>query len=170
MSLSHTDLISVERIKVLKAKYFRLVDLQRWPEFAELLTRDVSLHFPEVRAEPFGYEDGLQMIRRDLKNAVTVHHGHSPEIRIVGVGKAKGIWAMEDRVWHFADARRDVCLRSFHGFGHYHETYVQIGENWLIESLRLVRIRKVVESTSIHHEFPMPTGAAAAPIPPGDEE
>lgn len=34
------QLIEIEEIKQLKARYFRLIDLGKWDEFAELLTED----------------------------------------------------------------------------------------------------------------------------------
>jgi len=34
-----------------------------------------------------------------LAHVATVHHGHMPEIEILTERTARGIWAMEDKLW-----------------------------------------------------------------------
>ena len=54
-----------------------------------------------------------------LADAVTVHHGHMPEITLTSSTTASGIWALHDEiVWPDGTRMR--------GDGHYHETY----ERW----------------------------------------
>ena len=68
-----------------------------------------------------------------LADAVTVHHGHMPEIRLTSPTTATGIWALADViVW--PDGTR------LHGYGHYHETYAREGEEWRIASSTLTRL------------------------------
>ena len=74
------------------------------------------------------------MLRIRLAEAVTVHHGHMPEIMLTGPDTARGIWAMEDVV-EFPDGHK------LSGFGHYHETYVRVGSDWRIATLHLTRLR-----------------------------
>jgi hypothetical protein len=69
--------------------------------------------------------------RKLLASAVTVHHGHMPEIAITGADTATGIWSMVDVVRLGA---------GFRGYGHYHEEYVKQAGRWRIRRLRLTRL------------------------------
>ena len=63
-----------------------------------------------------GADAFVEFLRATLDGAVTVHHGHMPEIDITSPATATGIWALQDViVW--PDGTR------LHGYGHYHETY-----------------------------------------------
>jgi hypothetical protein len=77
------------------------------------------------------------MLEPTLRDVVTVHHGHMPEIEITSPTTATGIWAMEDHLRFPPGAR----LRELHGYGHYHETYVKLEGEWRIQSTKLVRLR-----------------------------
>ena len=69
--------------------------------------------------------------RRILATAVTVHHGHMPEIMLTGADTATGVWAMMDLV---------KLGEGFRGYGHYHEEYVKQAGRWRIRRLRLTRL------------------------------
>jgi len=72
-----------------------------------------------------------------LADAVTVHHGHMPEIEILDADRATGIWAMFDQV--------DLPGLVLRGFGHYHDEYVRSGARWRIHRSRLTRLRLDIE-------------------------
>ncbi len=73
---------------------------------------------------------------RILRHAVTVHHGHMPEITLTGSDTATGIWAMED----YVDWGRG---KAFRGYGHYHEHYAKDPDaGWQITNLKLTRLRR----------------------------
>ncbi len=67
----------------------------------------------------------------------TVHHAHTPEIRLTSDVTATGIWAMEDLLWWWDEG----VEQRFQGWGHYYETYEKIDGVWLIASRALKRIR-----------------------------
>ncbi|WP_425375790.1 nuclear transport factor 2 family protein [Pseudomonas marginalis] len=54
-----------------------------------------------------------------------------PQIDILNTEKAQGIWTLED--WLYTPAG------TFHGQGHYHETYVKFQGKWRIQHLCLSR-------------------------------
>ena len=87
----------IEAIKQLKARYFRLMDAKDWDGYRALFTRDVHV---DVSADGGGVFDGLDefmtMLVPTLRDVVTVHHGHMPEIELTSDTTATGIWAMED--------------------------------------------------------------------------
>jgi len=84
-----------------------------------------------------GADEFMDFLQQTLGDAVTVHHGHMPEIEITSPTTATGIWALEDWVtWPTA---------GIHGFGHYHETYAKTGGQWRIQSSTLTRLRLDVD-------------------------
>ena len=127
------DLVEIEAIKQLKARYFRLLDTRQWDEWEQVFTEDASLRWGP---EPGQIMHGRAAIRAgvsgSLVGAVTVHHGHMPEIELTGPNGATGIWSMFDRVDH-----PDFLLV---GFGHYHEAYRKDEDRWQIERLELTRL------------------------------
>lgn len=130
------DLADIEAIKQVKARYFRLMDTKQWDAWLDVFTADCALRWgdgPDQRVE--GREEAVAELSRRLEDAITVHHGHMPEIEITGATTATGIWAMFDYV--------DRPQRAFQGWGHYHEEYEKGDDGrWRIKKLVLTRIRE----------------------------
>ncbi len=61
----------------------------------------------------------MPYLRTNIEPVITVHHGHMPEITLLSDTTARGIWAMEDKLWW----PEGSPLVHLHGYGHYHETY-----------------------------------------------
>ena len=136
------ELLEIEKIKQLKARYFRLMDTKQWDELAGVFTADAELDVRQDAGEAAGRVRGreriVEAIRRTVDSAVTVHHGHMPEIELTGPHTARGTWSMYDYVeWPSEGGRR-----GFHGFGHYVETYAREDGAWRIATLQLTRLRK----------------------------
>lgn len=134
------DLWDIEQIKQLKARYFRLLDTKDWDAFAELFTDDCHHVLPSAEPKPpQSNEEYLAGLRSALGDGMTVHHGHMPEITILGPNEASGIWAMFD---YLDIDRSDGPPVRMQGYGHYHETYRK-GEDgvWRISSKRNLRLR-----------------------------
>jgi len=137
--MNERDLPEVEAIKQLKARYFRFLDLKRWPEWGEVFTEDARLDTTQDAPQALvsGRAAIVEMVSRAVGQAVTVHHGHMPEIEIVGPESARGIWAMEDYL-EFPGSPPALVV---HGRGHYHEEYEKGADGaWRIKSLRLERL------------------------------
>ena len=139
-------LMAIEEIKQLKARYFRFVDTQAWDDFRGLFTDDATVSIPENMPEPLSIQDFMPRVADVLAGGVTVHHGHMPEIEILTPETARAIWAMEDRLYFPPGVRGVAGASEIHGAGHYHETYVRVGGGWLIETLRLTRLRLMVHA------------------------
>ncbi len=141
-------LAAVEAIKALKARYFRAMDTKDWAAFEAVFTTDATMDVSgdlDSGDDDAGIIRGNAAIRAFVHDAIdtvaTVHHGHMPEIAVESPTRARGIWAMEDRLrWP-----EGAPIRSMHGFGHYHETYERHDGRWLIASLRLTRLRVDIE-------------------------
>ena len=82
------------------------------------------------------YVSGLA---QTLVGVDTVHHGHMAEITIETALEARGIWAMEDKLW--TGEGSVLPFRWLHGYGHYHERYVKLADGWRISEIRLTRLR-----------------------------
>lgn len=112
------------------------MDAKDWKAFRGLFADDARFQY----RPPDGPWEGLEAcdrIEKLLVGATTVHHVHAPEIELLSEVEAKGVWAMEDWVFH-SPARSE--LQSFHGQGHYHETYARVGGVWKISRLQLTRL------------------------------
>lgn len=137
-------LLAINQISNLKARYFRCMDTKDWAGFAAVFTPDaVADYTPEGGRQAdwtaTGAANIVALVKGVVAPAITVHHGHMPEIEVSSPETASGIWAMEDSIWWPAGSRR----QTLHGLGHYHETYRKIGGEWLIKTLKLTRLRIV---------------------------
>jgi hypothetical protein len=132
-----------EAIRRLKARYFRLIDTKQWDELPDVFTADFAFyraagHIGPPPDEPtYASADAfVAAVAAGFAEAVTAHHGHMPEIDLLDATRARGIWAMEDRVLHPVDP----TLR-FRGAGHYRDEYAREGDGrWRIRSSRLSRL------------------------------
>jgi SnoaL-like domain len=130
------ELNAIEEIKQLKARYFRLIDLQCWSELRSLFTADAVLtfEFPEMQfTNPDEFVAGS---RSALEGARSVHRGFMPEIQLTAQDQARAVWAMEDRVEMPPNAGP-----SWHGYGYYHDEYRSVKGQWRICALQLQRVR-----------------------------
>lgn len=132
----HADhLPDIERIKQLKARYCRYLDTKDWAAWRTVFTDD--FHGVYTGPHPdvvFRSGDEIVAMNREiLRDAVTVHQCHQPEITLTGPDSATGIWAMFDIV------RREG--QAFHGYGHYHEEYRRGADGeWRVARVRLTRL------------------------------
>ncbi len=117
-----------------KARYCYTLDARDWVGFGDLMTDDVELDVSEGTGVPVvtGREAAVDMIRSSLTNARSAHQVHTPLIEVDG-DHASVIWAMQDRViWEGGPALT--------GYGHYHERWVRLGDEWKLAALRLTRL------------------------------
>jgi hypothetical protein len=135
-------LMAIHEISHLKARYFRCVDAKDWDGFEAVFTPDAVADYTPPGGEPgkwtaIGAANIVAFAKSVIAPAITVHHGHMPEIEVTSPETATGIWSMEDWIWWPEGSRR----KTLHGRGHYHETYRKAGGRWLIETLKLTRLR-----------------------------
>lgn len=149
-------LSDLEDIKRLKARYCRLLDTKQW-------SRLQALFLPEARFEGFGSAPSgagpdvfIQGVSTRLKDCITIHHCHTPEIEFLDATNARGIWAMMDYLeWPDGYTPREAPgkQRGFYGYGYYEEAYRKAGDRWLFAFLRLVRQR--IDPLTADHPAPM---------------
>jgi uncharacterized protein (TIGR02246 family) len=125
----------IEAIKQLKARYFRTMDTKDWDGMRQVFADDVVVDTTASGgAVVTGRDAFMVFLRRMIGDVVTVHHGHTPEIELTSPTTATGIWAMEDML-------RWPNGTQLHGYGHYHESYAKIDDQWCITSTTLTRLR-----------------------------
>ena len=133
------DLVEIEKIKQLKARYCLLMDQKRWDEWAQVFTEDVVI---DTREEGTPLIHGRQAFRDFLppilENVKTCHQGHTPIITLTAPDHADGIWAMEDMLWW----PKGSPFEHLWGLGWYEDTYRKEADGeWRIEHMKLRRIR-----------------------------
>jgi uncharacterized protein (TIGR02246 family) len=140
-------LVAIEEIRALKARYFRCMDTKDWDGFAGVFAADATLDVSgEMGAGATGgfiagRDEIVAFVRGAIDDVTTAHHGHTPEIDVASPTTATGIWAMEDSLrWPEGGP-----VSTLHGWGHYHETYVQRDDRWFIASTKLTRLRVDVQ-------------------------
>jgi len=128
----------IESIKKLKARYFRTMDTKDWDGMRRVFTDDVVMDTTASGGSVInGADEFIDFLKQAIGPAVTVHHGHMPEIELTSPSTATGVWALEDWVkWESS---------GIHGFGHYYETYEKADGEWRIKSSTLTRLRLDVD-------------------------
>jgi hypothetical protein len=136
------QLMAIEAIKHLKARYWYYVDTKAWDAWVDLFTSDGAFQWDSqvsalgrdgMPGEKYAGREGLAKVGKVLEGARTVHRGHAPIIDVVSETEARAIWPMEDIV--------DRADHELHGWGHYHETYEKVDGRWLIKTSHLHRQR-----------------------------
>jgi uncharacterized protein (TIGR02246 family) len=124
----------IEAIKQLKARYFRTMDTKDWAGMRQVFTDDVVMDTTASGGNLIaGADDFMEFLRPTLADAVTVHHGHMPEIQVTSPTTATAVWALQDTIL-WPNGGRMV------GYGHYHETYEKTDGQWRIKSSTLTRL------------------------------
>jgi SnoaL-like domain len=96
------DLVEIERIRRLKYRYLRCVDLKRWDEIRDVFTEDATADYGTPSAgRPLNLasrDDIVAFLTASLGNdIITLHSAGQPEIDIAG-DTATGTWRFEDTV------------------------------------------------------------------------
>jgi SnoaL-like domain len=143
-------LAAIEAIRQLKARYWRGVDLCDGDLVRSVLAEDCELDYHGCCVDPQSGVDHLPAMNVTLRGRdqwksdgmarfgiVSVHQGHQADIEISGADSATGIWAFTDRMWFPPGG----AFAHLVGYGFYHETYVKVGGDWLIQTTRITRIR-----------------------------
>ena len=145
------SLEDIEEIRKLKARYFRFLDQQDWEGVRGVFSSDalIDVSSSTVRGSGRGVysnrDSFVDSLSKLLHGAVTVHHGHNPEIEMTGPDSASGVWPMEDRIW-FPEGSP---VRTLWGAGWYEEDYQRVGGRWRISRMVLRRQRMEIDGNPL---------------------
>jgi SnoaL-like domain len=149
------ELVEMEALKRLKARYFYFMDTKQWDAWLSLWAPDATLEWDtavstrgrdgQTQARIHGVDELRRLVVEPrLDPATTVHQGHTPILEIISDTDARGIWAMEDIVVSANAGADGLPVSGFNqtwGHGHYHETYRKIDGEWRFASVHLTRLR-----------------------------
>lgn len=142
------QLLEMERIKELKARYFRALDTKNWVLFAACLTEDVEGRYSDGQLSFDGKEQLVSFMVKNLSSGtvLTMHHGHHPEIEINEDNmQATGIWYLQDMVIDLQNKTR------LYGAAIYHDEYRAVKGEWKISKTGYSRIFEFIEPLSEKH-------------------
>ena len=123
------ELLEREKIKELKARYFRALDTKDWQAFGDTLTDDIQGRYSDGQLSFDGKEPLVAFMAENLSVAtvVTMHNGHHPEIVInEDATQATGTWYLQDMVIDLVGKTR------LYGAAIYKDEYRKEGGEWLI--------------------------------------
>jgi hypothetical protein len=102
LEAERVDLVELEKIRQLKYRYLRCVDLKLWDEIGDVFTEHATADYgtPSARRpmDLTSRDDIVTFLRESLDNSIiTLHAAGQPEIEIDG-DNATGTWRFEDTV------------------------------------------------------------------------
>src|SRR3954463_5159783 len=151
------DLLDIEEIKQLKARYVRLLDVRDWPAWRGVFTPDATFESPVTLGTRITLDEFVERVRGNPIVLGSMHQVYLPEIMVDG-DSASGLWAMssihpsEDfsaqwpEVFAGRGAHSDeyvVLMKRvfsresfvFHSYGYYRDEYRRTEAGWRISSL-----------------------------------
>jgi len=138
------ELVEIEAIKKLKARYQRAVDTKDWDLMRSVLAPNARSVYSDGRHAFEGREAivGFLSDPKGLGNTAiqSMHHAHTPEIEITGETTARGKWYLEDFVVSALPNDWAPNGTVMHGTGIYIDEYVKIDGQWLIQQTGYERI------------------------------
>jgi SnoaL-like domain len=129
---SAQELLEIEAIRQLKARYCLVVDAQDWARYRDLFTDDARIggELP-LTGEPSGraYDPDafVAAVSQTLRGWLTLHTVHGSLIELTSDTTARGLWAYTQR-----------------GFGHtggyYNEEYAKGEHGWRIAAMQITLV------------------------------
>ena len=132
---------ALEDIRLIQARYWRMMDMKQWDELRSVFTDDAIVNHPGERGgKAQGADAVVAYIRERVGDVQTVHQGFTPEITFDSDTVASSIWPYEDLLqWPEGTSLKGVS--SLHGWGHYRNRYQLTESGWLISYLSVSRLR-----------------------------
>lgn len=130
---------TAETIRLNKSRYCRYVDTKQWAELEGLLLPDTRLTFYDVAGAVLSdFHSRREFIAATmpfLTGAHTSHRVSNSELTATADGEVAAIWAMED----YLVLPPGRPYGAMHGYGHYHERWVERAGSWFLQKLELRR-------------------------------
>ncbi len=123
------DLVEIEKIKQLKARYFRYLDGNEWALMAEeVLTEDARARYSDGDLSFDSAAEIIEFLSRSMDgpDMLSMHTGHHPEITLTSESTATGLWYLHDII---IMPSMKVMIQ---GNGIYRDEYRKIDGEWRI--------------------------------------
>ncbi len=137
------ELVEIEAIKKLKARYQRAVDTKDWELLESTFAPDARSRYSGGKYSFDGRDAVVGFLRSSLGDTriASMHQAHTPEIEITSETTARGTWYLEDFVINEAAGTEHMAGGSvLHGTGIYTDEYVKIDGEWRISLTGYERI------------------------------
>lgn len=136
------ELIEIELIKKLKARYQRAVDTKDWDLMRSVLAPDARSVYSDGKYAFEGRDAIVEFLSNGLGDpgVQSMHHAHTPEVEITSDTTATGTWYLEDFVVSARPGDGAPDGTVLHGTGIYHDEYVKIDGAWQIQRTGYERI------------------------------
>lgn len=134
------DLVAIEQIKQLKARYFRGIDTCNLELLRGLFAPEVQIRFdsPTYQLELNGLEQAMEFYRTSFTNRrFGMHNGHTPEI-VVNGDEATGLWYLNDV---FINLDEQTLLN---GSAIYEDRYIKLQGEWRILQTGYKRLLEMI--------------------------
>lgn len=141
------QLLALQQIQQLKARYCRFIDTKRWQDLRAIFTPDCQFEGMGNLPISASVDTFVNHVAKRHAHTISAHHCHTPEFRFLSDREARGIWAMEDFVeWQGLEHVSPdwAGFKGFRAYGHYEEAYRRDdddGAQWRISFIRLTRLR-----------------------------
>ncbi len=143
------ELLELEKIKQLKARYLRGLDTNDWETFASSMTSDCRGRYNGGKLS-FDSRDAIVAYMRENLSGdriITLHQGHQPEIEIIDETNARGTWYLQDLV---------IVLEAgirLYGSAIYTDVYRKVEGEWKIAETGYQRVFEAVEPLAEGHQI-----------------
>jgi hypothetical protein len=127
------DLVEIERIKRLKYRYLRHLDLKQFDQLALCFAEDATASYNDGVWSFTGRDAIMEFLSTHGADRTSLHTAHHPEIEITGPDTAEATWTLQDIVFRPGGSQ-------LLGAAHYHDTYVRTDGEWRIKSTGYTRI------------------------------
>ena len=137
------QLIDIEAIKQLKARYMRAVDTKDFDTLASTFAADARSTYSSGKYSFEGRDAIMKFLTDSLGSTdiATLHHAHTPEIEVTSETTARGKWYLEDFVISGEVATLTTPTNTvLHGTGIYSDEYRKIDGEWKISLTGYERI------------------------------
>ena len=136
------ELVEIEAIKKLKARYQRAVDTKDWELMRSVLAPDATSVYSDGKYAFEGRDAIVEFLVNSMDDPAiqSMHHAHTPEIEITSDTTATGTWYLEDFVLSARPSDGAPHGTVLHGTGIYHDAYVKVGGEWQIQRTGYARI------------------------------
>lgn len=141
------ELLEIEKIKQLKARYLRGLDTNDWEVFAGSMSEDCTGRYNGGKLS-FDTRDEIVAFMRDNlsgEKVLTLHQGHQPEIEIIDESNARASWYLQDLVIHLEAGVR------IYGSAIYQDVYRKESGEWKICATGYKRVFEAVEPLGKDH-------------------
>lgn len=142
MTYTLQQLSDLEDIRTLKHRYFRCIDTAAVSELEQLFTEDVAVDYRGggYRVRLTGREAMVEFLVNSFhSDAVAMHHGHMPEIRLTGDDSAAGVWYLEDIFINAAERTQTI------GTAIYRDVYQREASGWKIAVTEYDRVFELIQ-------------------------